>query len=141
LSMQAPPSGSLRQPVRILRRKPPWRAWCSFYDNDAPSAGCRDRCRARGEFREEDPPYCAWIAEGLLAAGYDARNGRTAAIIERWSRAPVERIAEGASTDYLRHSGQVRDLEYILAHIDELGEVYRYERGQVVEQVEEVLLR
>ncbi len=48
---------------------------------------------------------------------------------------------EGASTDYLRHSGQVRDLEYILAHMDELDEVYCYERGQVVKQVEEVLLR
>ncbi len=95
---------------------------------------------SRGEFREEDQLCCAWIAEGLLAAGYEAQNGRTAALIKRWSGVPVARIAEGASADYLRRSGQVRDLEYILAHIDELDEVYRYEHGQVVKQVEEVLL-
>jgi 2-phosphosulfolactate phosphatase len=96
---------------------------------------------SRGEFREEDQLCCAWIAEGLLAAGYEAQNGRTATIIEHWSGAPIEMIAEGASAAYLRNSGQGRDLEYILAHIDELDEVYRYEHGQVVKQVEEVLLR
>lgn len=96
---------------------------------------------SRNEFREEDQLCCAWIAEGLLTAGYGPQNGRTAAIIERWSGAPVNMIAEGASADYLRNSGQVRDLEYILAHIDDLDEVYRYEQPQVVKHVEEVLLR
>src|SRR5215471_6166363 len=28
----------------------------------------------KGEFREEDQLCCAWIAEGLLAAGYEALN-------------------------------------------------------------------
>lgn len=95
---------------------------------------------SRGEFREEDQLCCVWIAEGLLAAGYEAQNGRTSAIIKRWSGVPVDVIAEGASADYLRNSGQVRDLEYILTHIDDLNEVYRFERGQVVKEVAELLL-
>ena len=86
----------------------------------------------RGEFREEDQLCCAWIAEALLTAGYEAQDERTAEIISRWSGAPVEAIACGASAEYLRRSGQHRDLEFILAHIDDLDEVYQFERGQVV---------
>jgi 2-phosphosulfolactate phosphatase len=96
---------------------------------------------SRGQFREEDQLCCAWIAEGLLAAGYEALNEQTTAIVEQWRGAPVDVICNGASADYLRNSGQVRDLEYILAHVDDLDDVYRYEQGQVVKQAEEVLLR
>jgi 2-phosphosulfolactate phosphatase len=95
---------------------------------------------SRGEFREEDQLCCAWIAEGLLAAGYQPQNGRTSAIIKRWSGVPVDVITEGASADYLRNSGQVRDLEYILTHVNDLNEVYRFERGQVVKEAAELLL-
>ncbi len=95
---------------------------------------------SRGEFREEDQLCCAWIAEGLLAAGYEPQNGRTVAIVERWSGVPIDVIANGASADYLRNTGQSRDLEYILTHIDDLDEVYRFERGQVVKEVAELLL-
>ena len=87
---------------------------------------------SKGEFREEDQLCCAWIAEGLLTAGYEAQDDRTAAIIERWRGAPVEAITCGASAEYLRRTGQYRDLEFILAHIDDLDEVYQFERGQVV---------
>ena len=96
---------------------------------------------SRGEFREEDQLCCAWIAEGLLAAGYEAQNGRTSAIVERWSGMPVDSFVNGASAEYLRNTGQIRDLEYILTHVDDLGEVYRFERGQVVKETVELALR
>lgn len=96
---------------------------------------------SRGQFREEDQLCCAWIAEGLLAAGYEALDARTTAIVEQWSGASVDVIAEGASAEYLRNSGQIRDLEYILAHIDDLDEIYRYEQGQVMKETAELLLR
>jgi 2-phosphosulfolactate phosphatase len=96
---------------------------------------------ARGTFREEDQLCCAWIAEILLKAGYEPQDTRTSAIIEQWSGAPVSAIAEGASADYLRKSGQVRDLDFILTHIDDLSEVYRFEHGQVIKHAEELLLR
>ena len=92
----------------------------------------------KGEFREEDQLCCAWIAEGLLAAGYEPQDARTTTIVERWRGAPVEVITEGASAEYLRRTDQLRDLEFILTHIDDLNEVYHYEHGQVVRQALEL---
>ena len=94
---------------------------------------------SRAQFREEDQLGCAWIAEGLVRAGYEPQDERTISIIEQWNGAPVSVIAEGPSADYIRNSGQIRDLEYILTHIDDLDEVYRYERGRVIKHVEELL--
>lgn len=96
---------------------------------------------SRGEFREEDQLCCAWIAEGLMRAGYAPENERTAAIVERWSGAPVDSITTGASADYLRNSGQSKDIDYILKHVDDLDEVYLYESGQVIKQAAPVLAR
>lgn len=96
---------------------------------------------ARGEFREEDQLCCAWIAEGLLTAGYEPEDARTTAIIDQWNGVPIDAIANGASAQYLRNSGQSRDLDYILTHIDDLDQVYRFERGQIVKEVAELLLQ
>jgi 2-phosphosulfolactate phosphatase len=96
---------------------------------------------SRGEFRKEDQLCCAWVAEKLLSAGYEPEDERTIAIVEQWSGVPVDVISEGASADYLRNSGQTRDLDFILTHIDDLDEVYRFERGQVMKHAEELLLR
>lgn len=95
---------------------------------------------SRAEFREEDQLCCAWIAEGLYKMGYEPENARTISIIEQWSGASVDTICKGASAEYLRNSRQIRDLEYILTHIDDLNEVYRYEQGQVIEETAELLL-
>lgn len=94
---------------------------------------------SRAEFREEDQLCCAWIAEGLLAAGYESENEETSAIVERWKGAPVESITTGASARYLRNTGQMKDLDYILAHVDDLNEVYRFERGQIIKHADELL--
>ena len=88
---------------------------------------------SRGEFRQEDQLCCAWIAAGLSAAGYQPQNGRTGAIVARWSNTPVDTIVEGASAEYLRKTGQSRDLEFILTHVDDLEAVYRFEEGEVVQ--------
>lgn len=94
---------------------------------------------SRAEFREEDQLCCAWIADGLLAAGYEPENEQTMTIVERWKGALVESIATGASARYLRNTDQIKDLEYILTHINDLHEVYRFERGQIVKHAEELL--
>jgi 2-phosphosulfolactate phosphatase len=87
---------------------------------------------SRGEFRDEDQLCCAWIAEELLAEGYEPGDVRTTEIIQRWSGASVEAITKGASADYLRKSQQVSDLEFILEHVDDLDAVFRYEQEQIV---------
>ena len=76
---------------------------------------------SRGEFRDEDQLCCAWIADGLLEAGYRAANTSTKALVERWKGAPVEAIGDGASAAYLRETDQLRDLDFIFAHVDDVN--------------------
>jgi 2-phosphosulfolactate phosphatase len=79
----------------------------------------------RGEFREEDQLCCAWIAGLLLDAGYAPQDARTLALVQRWRAAPVDAIASGASAAYLERTGQHRDLEFVLTHVDDVDGVYR----------------
>jgi 2-phosphosulfolactate phosphatase len=75
----------------------------------------------RGEFREEDQMCCAWIAGQLIEQGYGAANPETARLVTRWSGAPVEAFLVSRSVDYLRRSGQLDDLVFVLAHVNDLG--------------------
>ena len=57
-------------------------------------------------------------------------------MIDRWHGAEVEVIREGESADYLRRSGQVHDLEFILHHFDDLNVVPCLIDGEVVNLLE-----
>lgn len=94
---------------------------------------------SRAEFREEDQLCCAWIAEGLIAAGYLPENGETSAWVGQWSGARVESIVEGKSAQYLLNTDQEHDLDFILTHIDDLDDIYRYERGEITREQTTVL--
>lgn len=87
----------------------------------------------RGEFREEDQLCCAWIAEGLIQNGFKPENEMTAEMIERWRHASVDIIRDGESAAYLNRSGQTQDLDFILAHVDDLPFVYQFKNDQIVE--------
>jgi len=89
---------------------------------------------SRAQFREEDQLCCAWIAEGLLGLGYEPQDDRTADIISRWSGAPLTEITRGASADFLRRTNQIKDLEFILTHVNDLDRIYRFEERQVIEE-------
>jgi 2-phosphosulfolactate phosphatase len=78
---------------------------------------------ARGEFRDEDQLACAWIAGGLVEAGYQP-VGSTAELVARWREATVDAVSRGPSADYLRRTGQLDDLEFILAHVDDLDATF-----------------
>ncbi len=86
---------------------------------------------SRDEFRDEDQLCCAWIAAGLCDAGYAPRDADTFALIERWRNASVEAITDGASANYLRRSDHLRDLDFIVSHVDDLDRVFRYDGEQV----------
>jgi len=75
---------------------------------------------SRGEFRKEDQICCAWIAAGLIELGYEPGDHLTAAIVERWRDAPASACANGKSARYLRRSGQLQDLAFVLAHVNDL---------------------
>ncbi len=84
----------------------------------------------KGEFRREDQFGCARIASGLLDAGYRA-DRQTVELVERWKDAPVGVCAHGRSADYLRRTGQLEDLDFILDRIDDVAGVFRFEAGEL----------
>jgi 2-phosphosulfolactate phosphatase len=86
---------------------------------------------SKGEFREEDQLGCARIAAGLLDAGYRAGDRGTREVVERWRDAPVEVCARGRSAEYLRQTGQLEDLEFVLTHIDDVDGVFRFQEGEL----------
>ena len=87
---------------------------------------------SREEFREEDQMCCAWIAEQLLRVGYAAENSATRDIVERWSGAPAEACWVSNSVGYLRRSGQMPDLSFILDHVDDLNSVFTVAEDEIV---------
>jgi 2-phosphosulfolactate phosphatase len=86
----------------------------------------------RGEFREEDQLCCAWIAERLLQHGYEPERSDTERLVERWSGSPPDVIGVSNSAEYLRQTGQTEDLDFILAHVDDLSDVFRLEGKEIV---------
>lgn len=74
----------------------------------------------RGEFREEDQLCCAWIAARLIDRGYRATTPETDALVTHWRGAPAEALLVSKSVDYLRRSGQLHDLDFVLSHVNDL---------------------
>ena len=74
----------------------------------------------RGAFREEDQLGCAWLASGLLAAGYQPGNTETAAMVDRWEGQPVEAILQSDSVTWLRRTGKDEDIDFVLTHVDDV---------------------
>ena len=85
----------------------------------------------KGEFRSEDQFGCARIAAGLLDAGYDPVDAATVDVVDRWRAAPVEACALGRSADYLRRTGQLDDLEFVLTRIDDVDGVFCFDGSEV----------
>lgn len=89
---------------------------------------------SRAEFRDEDQMCCAWLGELLMAAGFEPADLQTRNVVEHWHGAPVESLLTGASAKYLILSGQIRDLDFVLTHIDDLQEVYCFDGEQIVKR-------
>jgi hypothetical protein len=53
-------------------------------------------------------------------------------VVERWGEAPPAACLCSNSIDFLRRSGKQRDLDYILAHIDDLHQVFAIRDGEVM---------
>lgn len=87
---------------------------------------------SRNEFREEDQLGCARLAEILVGAGYRAENRQTTELIERWRGVGPTACETGRSVDYLRRSGQLRDFDFIVGHIDDLDLVCVIEGNEIL---------
>jgi 2-phosphosulfolactate phosphatase len=86
---------------------------------------------SKGEFREEDQMCCAWIAAALMRQGYEAGSPLTTEVVECWRDAPPDACKCSRSVDFLKRTGQLRDLDFILAHIDDLHQVFEVRNGEV----------
>lgn len=87
---------------------------------------------SRGQFRAEDELCCAWIGRRLLEAGWSEADAPTGRVLERWGDAPAGAFDGSRSTRYLRESGQDDDLEFVLAHVDDLDGVYAMHGGELL---------
>ena len=87
---------------------------------------------SRGEFRDEDQLCCAWIAGLLLNAGFLPADPRTVEIVNEWSKKPVEAWLENKSAVYLRRTGQLADLNFILEHVNDLEALFMLNNGEVI---------
>jgi len=86
----------------------------------------------RGEFREEDQYCCAKVAARLIERGFVPEDQQTRDVTRRWQEEPVESWLPSRSVEYLRKSGQDRDLDFILAHLDDVPASFMLKHGEVV---------
>jgi 2-phosphosulfolactate phosphatase len=87
-----------------------------------------------GEFREEDQLCCAWIGRTLLQRGFAPADAMTSEIIKRWQDATAEAMLISKSIDYLCRTNQLDDLDYILAHIDDVSSAFLMRENEIVEE-------
>ena len=87
---------------------------------------------SRGEFRDEDQMCCAWIAEGLIENGFKLQDDVTGQLVERWRGLPKNAFLKSRSVDYLRRSGQLEDLDFILGHFDDVNIVCRLNSKEII---------
>jgi phosphosulfolactate phosphohydrolase-like enzyme len=84
-----------------------------------------------GELRCEDQLVAGWIGRALRKSGFEIEDMNTRLEVERWGEADPSVIALGKAADYLRRLGQNRELEFVLAHVDDLPVVGRYVAGEL----------
>ena len=96
---------------------------------------------SRGESREEDQICCAWIAAQLVLAGYTPETETTVEVLRRWAHAKPHACLISRSVEYLRRTGQLADLRFILDRIDDLDETFILRNDEVVMVTPDVRLR
>jgi 2-phosphosulfolactate phosphatase len=87
---------------------------------------------SRGEFRTEDQICCALIAERLVQVDFVPENSETDALIKRWRNVPTNAWIEGNSAAYLRDSGQLKDLAFILDKTDDISATFTMHGNEVI---------
>lgn len=86
----------------------------------------------RGQFRIEDQMGCSWVASRLVDAGYSPANPQTRECIYRWRAASPSEALKSESATYLRTSNQTHDIDFVLAHIDDLDLVPELRNYEIV---------
>lgn len=77
------------------------------------------------------------ISRPMIEAGYVPANDQTGEIVERWRDSPPEACLNGNSANYLRRSGQLKDLDFILSHINDLDGAFVLGNNEIIEIFDE----
>src|SRR5438552_340078 len=85
----------------------------------------------RGDFREEDQMCAAWFDAGLVEKGFSVGDSRTEELITRWKFAQPTDFTISDSVSYLRRSNQIRDLDFILSHFDDVDSAFKVVGNQI----------
>ncbi|HXB57676.1 MAG TPA: 2-phosphosulfolactate phosphatase [Vicinamibacteria bacterium] len=86
---------------------------------------------SRGEFSCEDQMAAAWIAEQLLDQGFEAVDRRTADTVRRWSGAAPALAGWGNSAAQLCRAGRAEEVDFVIAHVDDVDHSCRCEADEV----------
>lgn len=86
----------------------------------------------RGEFREEDQICSTWMAVELLKKGYTIKDEKTAAIVDTWKDVSIDACTLGKSAEYLRNSGQIRDLLFTIRRVNDLDSVFTIRACEII---------
>jgi phosphosulfolactate phosphohydrolase-like enzyme len=67
-----------------------------------------------------------------MKAGYTLEDDKTTELVNRWKDEPAKVCAEGNSAKYLRETGQARDLDFILTHVNDLNFALTVKNDEIV---------
>lgn len=90
------------------------------------AAGCRE------EFSCEDQMAAAWIAERLLDLGFAAEDRITADMVRRWTGIAPALAGWGNSAAELRRQGRNEEVDFVIAHVDDLDRACLCEGREVL---------
>jgi phosphosulfolactate phosphohydrolase-like enzyme len=84
-----------------------------------------------GDIRCEDQMVAARIARALMDVGYAPEGLGTRDTVERWAPAETSLVAWGRSAEELRAQRRSDDLDFVIARVDDLDLVCRFEDGRL----------
>lgn len=76
---------------------------------------------ADDEVRCEDQVATAWLAQSLVARGFEPEGRLTVRELERWGRAELSVVRLGKGAEELRTSGREDEVRFVLEHVDDLA--------------------
>jgi phosphosulfolactate phosphohydrolase-like enzyme len=83
------------------------------------------------DLRSEDQLATAHLARALVEQGFTTEDPFTEDLLSRWGSISTSFVALGRSAEQLRRAGRMEDLEFVMAHTDDLGFACEFIDGEV----------
>jgi phosphosulfolactate phosphohydrolase-like enzyme len=83
------------------------------------------------DLRSEDQLATARLARELIEQGFTTEDPFTQDLVARWGSISTSFVALGRSAEQLRRTGRMEDLEFVMAHTDDLSFACEFVDGEV----------